>query len=92
MNVGSAGDWSVPMMGMPPNYAFSEGPSLRVVMEAAPSGITMSFVYPGGADLRESPFYNNLVPNWLTNQPVDFPVGPEAVKIPAIEVDVNPKN
>ena len=91
VNVASPNDWSAPMTGKAPDYAFSDGPSLRVVMEAAPSGITMSFVYPGGADLhRTSPFYNNLMPNWLANKPVEFPFGPKAVLAPAIVVDVDP--
>ena len=91
VNVANPLSRAAPMAGMPPNDAFSSGPSVRFVVEAAPSGLTMTYELPGGADLhRTSPFYNNLLPNWLTNTPVPFPFGPGAVTNPAVTVVVGP--
>ena len=51
----------------------------------------MTYELPGGADLHhDSPFYNNLLPNWLINKPIDFPFGPGAVTNPAKTIDVLP--
>jgi penicillin amidase len=72
-------------------FAFASGPSVRFVVEARPEGPRMVYQLPGGTDLhRESPFYNNLLPNWLVGAPIEFPFGPDAVPNPAIEVLVKP--
>jgi penicillin amidase len=91
VNVATPDNQGAPMAGMAPDYSFSNGPSLRMVVEATPSGLTMAYELPGGADLhRNSPFYNNLLPNWLVNQPVPFPFGPGAVTSPASTIVVHP--
>jgi len=73
------------------DFAFASGPSVRFVVELGPDVPRMSYQLPGGNDLhRESPFYNNLLPNWLENQSIDFPFGPDAVPNPAVSVTVSP--
>lgn len=91
VNVANPSKRVLPMPGMPVDYAFAAGPSVRFVVEAKPDGLSMSYQLPGGADLhRESPFYNNLVPNWLVNKPIPFPFGPGAVPNPAVTVHLEP--
>ncbi len=75
----------------PWSFAFAAGPSIRCVTELGADGPKMKYQLPGGSDLhRESPFYNNLLPNWLENQAIDFPFGPGAVTNPAKTVEVKP--
>jgi len=75
----------------PFDFSFRSGASVRFVVEAAADGLHMTYQLPGGVDLhRESPFYNNLLPNWLENKPVDFAFGPGAVTRPAVELEVVP--
>jgi penicillin amidase len=93
VNVGDPNLASLPSPAAIPDFSFTNGPSVRFLVDAAPSGPTMKFQLPGGEDLhRESPFYNNLLPRWLHNQPVDFAFGPGAVKKPAKTVDISPAN
>jgi penicillin amidase len=81
----------VPDAGDGWDFAFAAGPSVRFVVELGPDVPRMSYQLPGGADLhRESPFYNNLLPNWLENQSIDFPFGPGAVPNPAVAITVHP--
>ncbi len=82
---------AMPESGMPFNFQFSAGPSVRFVVEAGPDRPHMTYQLPGGSDLhRESPFYNNLLPNWLQNTAIEFPFGAGAVADPAVEIVVNP--
>lgn len=91
VNVANPSKRALPPAGMPVDFAFAAGPSVRFVVEAKPEGVTMTYELPGGADLhRESPFYNNLLPNWLVNKPIDFPFGPGAVPNPAVTVHIEP--
>ncbi|NUP05442.1 MAG: penicillin acylase family protein [Polyangiaceae bacterium] len=91
VNVANPRNRATPDEGDPWNFAFSAGPSLRLVIEATPEGPRMVYQLPGGADLhRESDFYNNLLPNWLVNEPIEFVFGPGAVTEPAVELTVKP--
>ena len=91
VNVASPNARSIPADGKPWDFAFSAGPSVRFVIEATPSGPHMTYELPGGADLHtDSPFFNNLLPNWLANKPIDFPFGLGAVPNPAKTVVVFP--
>lgn len=82
---------AVPADGAGWNFAFASGPSVRFVIEAHPDGPRMVYQLPGGSDLhRESPFYNNLLPRWLENEPIPFAFGPGAVTDPPVEVVVQP--
>jgi penicillin G amidase len=91
VNVANPKKRALPESGMPLDLGFTSGASIRLVTEARPTGPRMRFQLPGGADLhRESPFYNNLLPRWLDNEPVDFAFGPGGVKDPEKVVDVSP--
>jgi penicillin amidase len=82
---------SIPAQGDAWSFAFGAGASIRVVVEMEPTGPKMRYQLPGGADLhRDSPFYNNLLPRYLRNEPIVFPFGPDAVPNPAVEVEVSP--
>ena len=82
----------LPEAGKPFDFSFRAGPSIRFVVEAHPEGPKMVYQLPGGNDLhRDSPFYNNLLPNWLNNTPIEFPFGPDAVPNPAVVVVIEPK-
>lgn len=89
VNVANPRSRKVPNAGSKWNFQFSSGPSVRFVVEATPEGPRMVYQLPGGADLhRESKFYNNLLPNWLDNTPIEFPFGPGAVTNIDSEYDV----
>lgn len=91
VNVANPRVRTLPEAGKPWDFAFGSGPSIRFVVEAGPDRPHMSYELPGGSDLhRESPFYNNLMENWLVNKPIEFLFGKGAVTNPAVEVDVNP--
>jgi penicillin amidase len=91
VNVASPSNRTLPTPPEAIDFAFKSGPSVRFVVEARSDGLSMSYELPGGADLhRESPFYNNLLPQWLVNEPIDFPFGPGAVTTPAEVVEVSP--
>ncbi len=91
VNVASPDSRTLPTPGTAPDFSFSHGPSIRFVVEARSDGLDMSYELPGGADLHKtSPFYNNLLPNWLINKPIPFPFGPGAVTTPAKTVAVAP--
>ena len=91
VNVANPASRSLPADDDPISFAFVSGPSVRFVVEATPEGMRMTYQLPGGNDLhRDSPFYNNLLPNWLEVTSIDFPFGPGAVPEPAVEVTVNP--
>ncbi|WP_437587674.1 penicillin acylase family protein [Sorangium sp. So ce1000] len=91
VNVANPRERALPSNGKKPSFAFANGPSIRLVIDAAPEGPKMRFELPGGSDLhRESAFYNNLLPQWLDNEPLDFHFGPAAVTDPASVVDVSP--
>jgi penicillin amidase len=91
INVASPDNQGAPAAGMAPDYSFSTGPSVRIVVESTPGGMVMTFELPGGEDLhRTSPFYNNLLPSWLVNTPLPFPFGPGAVTAPAETIVVSP--
>jgi len=91
VNVANPRSRALPRDGSLPDFGFAAGPSVRFVVEADPKGLTMSYELPGGADLhRESPFYNNLVSNWLVNEPIDFPFGPGAVTKPDSTIVLTP--
>lgn len=92
VNVASPSNQSVPDVGDAWSFSFGAGPSVRFVVEADPAGPKMTYELPGGSDLhRESPFYNNLIDEWLANEPVDFPFGADAVQNPNQEILVNPQ-
>jgi penicillin amidase len=72
-------------------FPFAAGPSIRLVSEVTADGPRMVFQLPGGADLhRDSDFYNNLLPRWLDDEPVDFAFGPGAVEEPYATIEVLP--
>lgn len=52
------------------DYQQTAGPSTRFVCEALPAGMSCSFQIPGGqsSDI-DSPNYDNLLPQWLVNEP-----------------------
>lgn len=54
------------------NYAHGAGPSMRMVCEAhATNGVSCTIELPGGQrTFRSSPFYDNLIPYWLRNEPI----------------------
>ncbi|MFW5739105.1 MAG: penicillin acylase family protein [Myxococcota bacterium] len=67
------------------------GPTVRSVIEATPSGMVMHFQHAGGTTLdRDSPFYDQLVDEWLRNEAIVFPFGPGAVSSPAQELELVP--
>lgn len=67
------------------------GATVRTVIEPTADGMRMKIQHSGGTNLdRESPFYDQLVENYLQNVPVDFPFGPGAVPNPAIELVIEP--
>src|SRR5204862_483540 len=71
------------------DFSESSGPSIRTLIEVADTGPRMKVSLPGGSDLhRKSKFYNNMVPSWLSNTPVDFAFGVGAVKNPAVDITV----
>ena len=91
VNVASPNSRAVPTSKQPWDFGFSAGPSLRMVTEVGADGPHILYQLPGGADLHDdSPFYNNLLPNWLVNEPIEFPFGPGAVTAPAVEITVRP--
>jgi penicillin G amidase len=91
VNVANPSSRTLPTPPDPIDFGFTAGPSVRFVVEARSDGLSMSYELPGGADLhRESPFYNNLLPKWLVNEPIDFPFGPGAVTTPAEVIEVSP--
>jgi penicillin amidase len=91
VNVANPSNRALPDEGDPWDFAFASGPSVRFVVEARADGPRMVYQLPGGTDLhRESDFYNNLLPRWLANDPIEFPFGPEAVAEPALEIEVLP--
>lgn len=72
-------------------FAESNGPSIRTLIEVGTDTPHMKIQLPGGEDLhRDSKFFNNMVPRWLTNTPVDFAFGAGAVKTPAVDLQVKP--
>jgi penicillin G amidase len=82
---------SSPSTTTPLDLHFSEGPSLRSLIEIGPKGPRMKFQFPGGSDLhRESAFYNNLVPAWLKGEPVDFAFGPDELPQGKNQLEVSP--
>jgi len=82
---------TLPDDGDPWDFNFAAGASVRFVMELGPDRPHMTVQLPGGTDLhRDSPFYENLLANWLDNQAVEFPFGPGAVSNPALEIEVQP--
>ncbi|MEM8609282.1 MAG: penicillin acylase family protein [Myxococcota bacterium] len=56
------------------DYVQTAGPSMRLVCEAPPSGVECSIQLPGGqsGDI-DSPNYDDLLPGWLANEPIDVP-------------------
>jgi penicillin amidase len=71
------------------DFSHTSGPSIRTLIEVGTDSPHMKVTLPGGSDLhRQSKFYNNMVPNWLANTPVDFAFGPGAVKNPAADITV----
>jgi penicillin amidase len=75
----------------PWSFDFAMGASVRFVVEVGPDRPHMTYQLPGGTDLhRESPFFNQLLENWLDNRAIDFPFGPGAVSAPAVVINVNP--
>ena len=71
------------------DFSESSGPSIRTLIEVGTDTPHMKVSLPGGSDLhRKSKFYNNMVPNWLANTPVDFAFGPGAVTNPAADITV----
>jgi penicillin amidase len=66
------------------DFSETNGPSIRTLIEVGTDTPHMKMTLPGGIDdHRTSPFYNNMVPRWISNTPVDFAFGPGAVKNPA---------
>jgi penicillin G amidase len=91
VNVANPRVRTVPAADTPWDFGFVNGPSLRVVTEIGADGPRIFYQLPGGADLHtDSQFYNNLLPNWLVNEPIEFPFGPGAVTTPAVEITVSP--
>jgi penicillin amidase len=83
---------ALPEDGDPFDFGFRSAASIRVVVEFTEDGPQIRYQLPGGNDLaRESPFYNNLLPGWLANEPILFPFGPGAVTDPAAVVNIVPK-
>jgi penicillin amidase len=73
-------------------FAHTTGPSIRLLIELGADSPHMRMSLPGGSDLhRSSQFYNNLLPGWQSNQPVDFAFGKGAVKTPAVQLELQPE-
>lgn len=67
-------------------FAHVHGPANRLVVELAPEGPEGFFQLPGGLDLhRDSPYYDNLLPLWLRNEPVVMPFAFDAARDGAVE-------
>lgn len=74
------------------DFSQTNGPSIRTLIEVGTDTPHMKITLPGGSDLhRKSPFYNNMVPRWITNTPVDFAFGAGAVKNPARTLTIRGK-
>lgn len=72
-------------------FSHSNGPSVRTLIEVGTDTPHMKIQLPGGEDLhRQSNFYNNMVPRWVSNTPVDFAFGAGAVKNPAVDLQLKP--
>lgn len=68
------------------SYNHTNGPSLRIVMEATNEGIKGWFQLPGGqVHNRGSDFYMSLVDEWLANQPTELLFDRAAVDAAAVE-------
>jgi penicillin amidase len=68
------------------DYSHSAGASTRVVFEATDEGMRGNFQLPGGQDLhRDSPFYNSLMDEWLSNTPTDLLFERDEVEAAAVE-------
>jgi penicillin amidase len=75
----------------PLDFSYTSGPSIRTLIEVGADAPHMKIQLPGGEDLhRESRFYDNMVPLWITNTPVDFAFGAGAVTSPAVDLIVSP--
>jgi penicillin amidase len=62
------------------SYTFGSGPSMRMVVEGKAEGFTSSFNFPGGqVHHRDSPFYDHLLGDWLTNTSFEMPFTVEQV-------------
>jgi penicillin amidase len=73
-------------------FAHTTGPSIRMLVELGADSPHMQISLPGGTDLhRESNFYNNLLPRWQSNTPVDFAFGAGALTSPALELELEPE-
>lgn len=70
------------------NYGQGAGPSMRLVCEAhATNGVSCTIELPGGQrTFRNSPFYDNLIPLWLRNEPIPLWYRAADVTREAIEV------
>lgn len=69
-------------------YGFSHGPSMRMVVEGKPEGFVAHFNFPGGqVHRRDSPFYDNLVEDFLINKTFIMPFTPEEVTASSKQVE-----
>jgi len=70
------------------SYRFGSGPSMRMVVEGKAEGFTSTFNFPGGQiHRRDSPFYDHLLGDWLTNTSFEMPFTKEQVDAAAMQTE-----
>jgi len=68
-------------------FMFGSGPNDRFVSEAPPEGMHAASVWPGGTSgILGSPFYFNMLLDWLTNDAFPLPFTREEVEDSALSV------
>ncbi|MFU8805986.1 MAG: penicillin acylase family protein, partial [Bradymonadaceae bacterium] len=78
------GGYATVNVGAPRNpfdgdFTYSHGASMRMIVENTDAGLRSHFQVPGGQrHHRDSPFYNNLLDDYLDNTPFEMPLSQEA--------------
>jgi penicillin amidase len=73
-------------------FGHATGPAIRLLIELGVDAPHMQVCLPGGTDLhRDGRFYDNLLPLWQSNTPVDFAFGAGAAKNPALAFELRPE-
>ena len=73
------------------DLSYRRGAVYRLVTEIGSDGPKMKFQMPGGTDMiRDSKRFNQLLPKYLKNEPIDFPFGAGAVKSKVDRIELVP--
>ena len=68
------------------DYFHRNGPSMRLACQASDAAVDCTIELPGGQrHLRDSQFYDSMLDEWLTNQPVPFLYGMDEAAAAAVE-------